>query len=196
MDKIYQRTENGAQTFVDRKTGLGEINEAMMGETKKSVDQMSQISRTDFQIAYRDGRVVRLVLVDAPAPEGYTQGQAVVVQRPGQAPVTGTVAHIHTAPGYVAVRDDRHRHVSNYPTSFVSPAENEGEPTDETDNHVISVRGGKVHTAMPGMSGDAYPLCRGGGMNQMVTKFAVTKASLSCKTCMTYAERRASREGD
>jgi hypothetical protein len=83
MDKIYQRTENGAQTFVDRKTGLGEINEAMMGETKKSVDQMSQISRTDFEIAYRDGRVVRLVLVDAPAPEGYTQGQAVVVQRPG-----------------------------------------------------------------------------------------------------------------
>jgi hypothetical protein len=30
----------------------------------------------------------------------------------------------------------------------------------------------------------------------MTTKFTVTRAPLPCKTCMTYAERRASREGD
>lgn len=54
---------------------------------------------------------------------GQVEGQAVVVQRPGRAPFTGTVAHIHTAPGYVAVRDDRYRIVANYPTSFVSPVE-------------------------------------------------------------------------
>jgi hypothetical protein len=57
------------------------------------------------------------------APEGYAQGQAVVVQRPGRQPITGTVAHIHTAPGYVAVLDDRHHAITTYPTNFVSHVE-------------------------------------------------------------------------
>ncbi|MEU1254845.1 hypothetical protein ABZ445_16355 [Streptomyces chartreusis] len=191
MDKVYERTENGVAAIVSRKSGMDEINHAMMAG-KRDVRTMSSITRTDFAIEYKNGRSVRLVLVDETAPEGFAQGQAVVVQRPGRAPLTGTVAHIHTAPGYVAVLDDRNRAVSNYPTSFVSPAEADGEPeADEFDGHVISVRGGKVHTAMPGApEGRAYPLCRGGGMNQMLTKFTATTAPLSCKTCMTYAERR------
>jgi hypothetical protein len=60
--------------------------------------------------------------------------------------------------------------------------------------NVVSYNGGKVHSAMPGMpEGHAYPLCRGGGMNQMVTKFRTIDAPLTCKTCLTYAERRAAR---
>jgi hypothetical protein len=125
--KVYERTENGTTTTVDRETGMAEINAAMMGNTKKTVRTMSSISRTDYAIDYKDGRSVRLVLVDAPAPEGFAEGQAVVVARPGQMLVTGTVAHIHTAPGYVAVRDDRYRDVSNYPTNFVSAVETEEE---------------------------------------------------------------------
>lgn len=61
------------------------------------------------------------------------------------------------------------------------------------DVRVISYNGGKVHTMMPGMEENPYPLCRGGGMNQNLTKFTTTTAPLSCKTCMTYAERRAAR---
>jgi hypothetical protein len=53
----------------------------------------------------------------------YAPGQTVVVQRPGRAPVTGTVAHAHTAPGYVAVLGNRDRAVSTYPTAFVSCTE-------------------------------------------------------------------------
>lgn len=56
--------------------------------------------------------------------------------------------------------------------------------------NVVSVRGGKVHSMMPEMGDDAYPLCRGGGMNQSLTKFTITSAELTCKTCLTYAERR------
>jgi hypothetical protein len=193
MPKIYKRNENGTTAHVSQRDGLAEINHAMMAG-QREVKTMSSISRTDYAIEYKDGRSVRLALIDAPAPEGFTQGQPVVVQRPGQAPLTGTVAHIHTAPGYVAVLDARNRAVSNYPTSFVSAVETE--EADETDVHVISVRGGKVHTLMPGApEGHAYPLCRGGGMNQMLTKFVTTKAPLSCKTCTTYAERRAAKTG-
>jgi hypothetical protein len=60
--------------------------------------------------------------------------------------------------------------------------------------NVVSYNGGKVHSAMPGMPEDhAYPLCRGGGMNQMVTTFRTIDAPLTCKTCLTYAERRAAK---
>ncbi|MFG2292000.1 hypothetical protein [Streptomyces sp. NPDC048603] len=74
--KVYERTENGTVTTVDRKAGLDEINAAMMGKTRKAVREMSSISRTDYAIEYRDGRDVRLVLVDAPeelerTPLGY-----------------------------------------------------------------------------------------------------------------------------
>ncbi|MGW8326460.1 hypothetical protein ACWGLE_00990 [Streptomyces sp. NPDC055897] len=65
--KVYERTENGTGTIVERETGLAEINAAMMGEAKRTVRTMSSINRTDYAIEYRDGRSVRLVLVDAPA---------------------------------------------------------------------------------------------------------------------------------
>lgn len=146
MSKVYERTENGTVTTVDRKVGLDEINAAMIGEAKKTVRTMSSISRTDYAIEYRDGRSVRLVLVDAPAPEGYSQGQAVVVQLPGREPFTGTVAHIHTAPGYVAVLDDRHRAVSPYPTSFVRAATTEQTPEERTAE-IRPGRTGQVITA-------------------------------------------------
>lgn len=74
---------------------------------------------------------------------------------------------------------------------FFTPAP--PEPVAEPEENVVSYNGGKVHSAMPGLGGEAYPLCRGGGMNQLVTKFRFVKAPLSCKTCLTYAERRASR---
>jgi hypothetical protein len=132
VSKVYKRTENGTATIVDRKAGLDEINAAMIGDAKKTVRTMSSISRTDYAIDYKDGRSVRLVLANTPAPEGYTQGQAVIVQRPGREPFTGTVAHIHTAPGYVAVLDDKHRGVSTYPTNFVSAAETEEEESKDS----------------------------------------------------------------
>jgi hypothetical protein len=60
--------------------------------------------------------------------------------------------------------------------------------------HVVSVNGGKVHSAMQdGTDSPAYPLCRGGGMNQNLTKFIPTSAPLTCKTCVTYAERRSAK---
>ena len=130
--KQYRRTENGTTTEVSREAGLKEINNAMMGG-RKAVREMSSITRTDYAIEYRDGRSVRLVLVDAPAPEGFVQGQPVIVQHPGRPPFTGTVAHIHTAPGYVAVRDDRYRDVTNHPTRFVAAAE---EPVTEAPTEV------------------------------------------------------------
>lgn len=72
MNKVYERTENGTVTTVERAVGLAEINAAMMGDTKKTVRTMSSINRTDYAIDYKDGRSVRLVLVDAPASEGFT----------------------------------------------------------------------------------------------------------------------------
>ncbi|MYW28209.1 hypothetical protein [Streptomyces sp. SID2119] len=139
--KVYERTENGTATQVSVKDGLAEINDAMMAG-KREVRTMSSISRTDYAIEYKDGRSVRLVQVDTSAPEGYTTGQAVVVRRPGQDPIAGTVDHIHTAPGYVAVRNDRHRSTAIYPASFVSAVEVEAEeePTDSAPWTVASHR--------------------------------------------------------
>ena len=59
--------------------------------------------------------------------------------------------------------------------------------------NVVSYNGGKVHSSMPGQEERPYPLCRGGGMNQNLTKFRATDAPLTCVTCLTYAERRAAR---
>jgi hypothetical protein len=71
--------------------------------------------------------------------------------------------------------------------------EDEGMEFDE-GAHVVSVNGGKVHSAMQdGTDSPAYPLCRGGGMNQNLTKFVPTSAPLTCKTCVTYAERRSAK---
>jgi len=156
MSKVYERTENGVTAVVSQREGLEEINHAMM-TGKRAVRTMSSITRTDFAIEYKDGRSVRLVLVDASAPEGYMQGQAVVVQRPGRAPFTGTVAHIHTAPGYVAVLDDGDRAVSNYPTSFVSPAETEGDDEPrEWGTTTASVLAHKFHGDGPATAGADY----------------------------------------
>lgn len=143
-DKVFERTENGVTTTLTIKEAMPEMNFAMM-EGKRHVREMSS-GRTRTVIHYKDGRTVRFDLVDAtakePAPEGYTQGQAVVVQRPGRDPFTGTVAHTHTAPGYVAVFDDRSRTVSNYPTRFVSAVETE-EPaeTDGKGRRIVAVKG-------------------------------------------------------
>lgn len=133
MTKVYERTENGTTAIVSKSEGRDEINHAMMGG-QRAVRTMSSITWTDFAIEYKDGRSVRLVLVDEPA-----------------------------------------------------------EATEEPafDEHVISYNGGKVHTAMPAIGDNAYPLCRGGGQNQHLTKFRPTSAPLSCKTCMGYAEGRA-----
>lgn len=56
--------------------------------------------------------------------------------------------------------------------------------------NVVSYRGGKVHSLMPGSDEHPYPLCRGGGMNQQLTKFRTIDSPLTCKTCLGYAERR------
>lgn len=55
---------------VDQETGQAEINAAMMGDGRRAVREMSSITRTDYAIEYRDGRSVRLRLVDAPAEPG------------------------------------------------------------------------------------------------------------------------------
>ena len=65
--KVYERIENGTTTHVNIREGLAEINHAMM-DGRRDVRTMSSITRTDFAIEYKDGRSVRLVLVDAPAP--------------------------------------------------------------------------------------------------------------------------------
>lgn len=62
--------------------------------------------------------------------------------------------------------------------------------------NVVSVRGGKVHTMMPGTEEHPYPLCRGGGMNNTLTKFTTTNTPIDCKTCTTYAERRAAKAAE
>ena len=64
--QVYERTENGILTMVDQKAGLDEINAAMMGVGRKAVRSMSSITRTDYAIEYKDGRSVRLALVDVP----------------------------------------------------------------------------------------------------------------------------------
>lgn len=147
--KVYQRTENGTTTYVSVQDGMAEINNAMMAG-KRNVREMSSLNATDYAIQYKDGRSVRLVRTDAPAPEGFAVGQTVVVNRPGQSPITGTVAHIHTAPGYVAVRADRDRIVSNYPTTFVSASKTEA-PESANGRRIVAVKGKRyvVGTIVP-----------------------------------------------
>lgn len=67
-----------------------------------------------------------------------TPGQKVTVQLPGRTPRTGTVAHIHTAPGYVSVLDDRNRSVSTHPVRFVSAKAPELGHT-ETKEHTMKL---------------------------------------------------------
>ncbi|MFB7114100.1 hypothetical protein [Streptomyces sp. NPDC056291] len=62
--KVYERTENGTTTRVSVREGRDEINHVMM-DGKRDVRSMSAY-RTDANIEYKDGRKVRLILVDAP----------------------------------------------------------------------------------------------------------------------------------
>lgn len=86
----------GVATLVDRRLGLDEINAGMMGETKKAVREMSA-GRTDALIKYRDGRTVRLVLVDAPEQEAAEKlertadGRRRIVTVKGKRYIVGTV---------------------------------------------------------------------------------------------------------
>lgn len=65
------------------------------------------------------------------------------------------------------------------------------EPVAEPVPNVVSYNGGKVHTGMPGMGDHPYPLCRGGGQNQNLTKFRATDAPVTCKTCRGYIDGHA-----
>lgn len=92
MDKVYTRTLTMQGTTsvdtVTRREGLDEINDAMM-RGRRFVRTMSQISRTDFAIDYKDGRKVRLVLTDAPKPE-----RTAVIYRRESGDVTGRVVTV------------------------------------------------------------------------------------------------------
>ncbi|MEU1074352.1 MULTISPECIES: hypothetical protein [unclassified Streptomyces] len=198
-NKIYERTENGITAHVSVREGLDEINHAMMGG-RREVRTMSSITRTDYAIEYKDGRSVRLVLVDAPEQTSPRFAfEDLVTTNQG----LGKVARVISVPRRNGTRNTRYTVELNaggeidVHESDVTPFEQEAkspEPTSAPGVHVVSVRGGKVHTAMPGMPEDhAYPLCRGGGMNNLLTKFRVVAAPLTCTTCLTYAERRAAR---
>ncbi|MEV0444059.1 hypothetical protein AB0I84_18835 [Streptomyces spectabilis] len=178
--QVYERTENGVTATVSQADGRQEINHAMMGG-RSAVRTMSSITRTDYAIEYKDGRKVRLVLIDEPCGNRWKYGKDVCAREVG-----------HVGP---------HRNTKGEEAYSFRWFDSEGttaakSEADDFNGRVVSVRGGKVHTAMPGVpEGRAYPLCRGGGMNQMLTKFTATTAPLSCKTCTTYAERRAVKKG-
>lgn len=93
--KVYERTENGTAAHVSRKDGLDEINHAQM-DGRREVRTMSSISRTDYAIEYKDGRKVRLVLVDAPeqAPEDQPKETALDAWSVAS---PGTLLHLFTA---------------------------------------------------------------------------------------------------
>ncbi|EDY43951.1 hypothetical protein [Streptomyces sp. SPB074] len=200
MSQVYRRTENGRTTaFVDQAEGLAEINEAMMGG-RRQVRTMSSITRTDYAIEHKDGRNVLLTLVDAPAPEGFTQGQAVVVKRPGRDPQTGTVAHIHTAPGYVAVRDDRFGSVSSYPTRFVSAVETEKQPAEELESPArpnLQTHTGVVHAsgartkALP--VGRAPKCCASRSALARYHFLIPTEQAVTCRRCLAALAKESSR---
>lgn len=65
--KVYERTEDGTVTHVSIREAMAEVNHAMMSG-KRDVQEMSS-GRSQHRIDYRDGRSVRLVLVDTPAEQ-------------------------------------------------------------------------------------------------------------------------------
>ncbi|MFJ3834466.1 hypothetical protein ACIPY6_02995 [Streptomyces sp. NPDC090054] len=73
MNKVYERTEDGATTIVSLKDGGAEADRAQMGP-RRDIREMSS-SRGRHSITYRDGRKVTLVMVDRPeaAPTGTVQ---------------------------------------------------------------------------------------------------------------------------
>ncbi|NEA42746.1 hypothetical protein [Streptomyces sp. SID11385] len=201
MAKIYTRTENGTTATITQAEGLAEINNAMMSG-RRQVRTMSSITAgTDYAIEYKDGRSVRLVLVDAPAPEAFTQGQAVLVQRPGQAPRTGTVAHIHTAPGYVAVLDDKYHSVSSYPIKFVTAVESEKESPEELAEKPparpnIQTHAGTVHA--PGrydkvLKTEAPKCCASRSALLRYHYLVPVDVPVTCRRCLAALAKEASR---
>jgi hypothetical protein len=80
VSKVYERTENGTTTHVSIREAMAEVNDAMMGRLSRErrVRKMSS-GRTQHHIEYADGRVVRMTLVDAPAPvETDSKGRRIV----------------------------------------------------------------------------------------------------------------------
>lgn len=87
----------------------------------------------------------------------YSVGQPVTVQRPGRDARRGTVAHIHTAQGYVAVADDQYRDVTTYPARFVTaivdaPAKKVYKRTEGDTVTYISQREGQAELSEAQMS--------------------------------------------
>lgn len=77
MNKIYQRTENGAMSEVSVKDAMAEVNFAMM-DGKRYVREMSS-GQGQHRIEYTDGRVVVLLEMNAPAkPETDSEGRKIV----------------------------------------------------------------------------------------------------------------------
>ncbi|MEU1815173.1 hypothetical protein ABZ543_08240 [Streptomyces roseifaciens] len=61
----------------------------------------------------------------------------------------------------------------------------------ESEEHCMPVMGGKVHSLMPGSDHrHVFPLCRTGGSTNRGTRYRLTRAPLTCSTCLMYAERR------
>jgi hypothetical protein len=65
--KVYQRDENGTTTVIPASEALAEANHAMMSG-QREVKMMSAGSGR-YDITYKDGRHVVLVLVDTPAEQ-------------------------------------------------------------------------------------------------------------------------------
>lgn len=66
MSKVYKRTENGNTTFISLAAGSAEMTHAQT-TGRRDVREMFAGS-TGARITYRDGRLVLLLKVDAPAP--------------------------------------------------------------------------------------------------------------------------------
>ncbi|MGY5131286.1 hypothetical protein ACWGJW_02495 [Streptomyces nigrescens] len=62
--------------------------------------------------------------------------------------------------------------------------------------NVVSVNGGKVHTMSSDVEHGPFPLCRSGAQSSTGTEYRETDAEITCKTCVTYAERRAAKKAE
>jgi hypothetical protein len=84
--KVYERTENGVTTTVSLEDGVAEAERA--STDRRNVPSMSSRGGR-HHLEYRDGRIVDLVLVDAPAEES----------KAAPAPVGRTFTVIYTGGG-------------------------------------------------------------------------------------------------
>jgi hypothetical protein len=138
--KVYERTENGVTAQISKSEGMAEINHAQMAG-QRDVRTMSSISWTDFAIEYKDGRSVRLILVEAPEPEGGLEE--------GPTAWTGEATRIVTVKG------------KRYAVGQIHPARSwtVGATSGVTPAHVDywSERNGKAVGATRSTNGDAKP---------------------------------------